>query len=495
MTQNKYYRYLKLAAKKEKVAQDVPLEEEEEGAAEGEKTKKAPAGGGGKADIPGEWIEFYNDVGDEQVQNPLTGRVIKWKTMITYRSKDKKIDEMVQDKYNKWKQDRKEKEEKEKEEEWDRDKDLEEYKKSKDEPGEVEVEDGYSISESAKGVIGELKEQGAEDLPDPDDIEDALNDPEKRKKLRDNLELQLFQKSLQKELFDKLRELLHVMGADENDLEDLLRDDPALAKGLIEKKEKEKKKEPEMLSQKKVKLAQKISSMFLSGMRPKTAKKKAPASKEKKKGKGWTKLPKGWTQESFNKFYEKITEGGKDPFYACVEKLKGKMDKPEAFCAATLDKAKGTTSWRGSGGQKKTAFEYYVKWARDLENPQKVAFFPRSKRITPLQEKSIRAFDQALSGARLGDPVSNLIGESVLGPLKRYLMLNRNPEFKRTLVYLQLRLPTNFIQDVRRELSGKTRNTREHEHAINWLGAKYRPIIFKLAEKASRAREEKGFRS
>lgn len=410
MTRNKYALYLKYASKA-KLAQDIPLEEEEEGA-NTEKPKGSAGGGAGgvKGDVPGEWIEFYNDIGDEKVVNPLTGRKIKWKTMITYRSKDDRLKKLVDDKHDEWKKNKMEEMEREEESNFDRDKAIQDYKDHKGKEGDVEVEEGYSLRDKTEEVVGDLQNEGVDDLPDRYDIAKALEDPEKRKELREKLETHLFHKEMKKQIFEKLRDLLQIMGADERDLEDLLNDDPSLAKGMVEKgsgqdkkkgkknkdselgededededdnplapkkkKDISKKKslpktkspldreeepepekgdnEKEVLSDKKknVKLASKLASQFLTA----------------KKGKGWSKLPKGWTEESFSKFYDSISKGKEDPFKACVTKLKGNMEKPEAFCAATIDKAKGTTSWRSEGRKKKTASDYYKKWLEDLD--------------------------------------------------------------------------------------------------------------------------------
>lgn len=73
---------------------------------------------------------------------------------------------------------------------------------------------------------------------------------------------------------------------------------------------------------------------------------------------GWSNLPKGWTDESFQSFWAKITEENPEhPFTACVEKLKGKVNNPEGLCAAAKDKALGTTYWRGPSKNKKARKE------------------------------------------------------------------------------------------------------------------------------------------
>lgn len=73
---------------------------------------------------------------------------------------------------------------------------------------------------------------------------------------------------------------------------------------------------------------------------------------------GWENLPKGWTKKSVEKFARSLTkESGKTPddegwFYACVDKIKGELDDPEAFCASLRDQVKGHTYWRGKDKDK-----------------------------------------------------------------------------------------------------------------------------------------------
>lgn len=67
---------------------------------------------------------------------------------------------------------------------------------------------------------------------------------------------------------------------------------------------------------------------------------------------GWSGTPKGWTPESIKKFGQSLVKGGatkEDFFKKCVEKMKDKMDKPEAFCASVKDEVHGSTFWRGKG--------------------------------------------------------------------------------------------------------------------------------------------------
>lgn len=64
------------------------------------------------------------------------------------------------------------------------------------------------------------------------------------------------------------------------------------------------------------------------------------------------KLPKGWTQDSLKKFAKSLTnkEGTQEKFFErCVNKMKGKLDNPEGFCASVKDELHGSTYWRGKG--------------------------------------------------------------------------------------------------------------------------------------------------
>jgi len=79
-----------------------------------------------------------------------------------------------------------------------------------------------------------------------------------------------------------------------------------------------------------------------------------------KESSGWSSLPKGWTQKSIKKFVENLTGKSKTPFTKCVERMKGKMDNPEAFCASTLDQYHGHTMWRGK--KKKSAKKVADRW-------------------------------------------------------------------------------------------------------------------------------------
>jgi hypothetical protein len=77
--------------------------------------------------------------------------------------------------------------------------------------------------------------------------------------------------------------------------------------------------------------------------------------KKKKKSKkpSWKDMPEGWEDsKSVKKYWKSLTEGDEHPFAKCVEKMKGKMKKPEGFCAKTKDVSEGGTGWRGKERKK-----------------------------------------------------------------------------------------------------------------------------------------------
>jgi hypothetical protein len=48
----------------------------------------------------------------------------------------------------------------------------------------------------------------------------------------------------------------------------------------------------------------------------------------------WETLPKGWTEESLNSFWNSLTGDRKHKITACMKKMEGKIDNPGAFCAS-----------------------------------------------------------------------------------------------------------------------------------------------------------------
>lgn len=71
-----------------------------------------------------------------------------------------------------------------------------------------------------------------------------------------------------------------------------------------------------------------------------------PLEAQTKTAKGWDKLPKGWTQESVNKFWSGLTGERKHKVTACIKKLDGKVDDPGAVCASLADMIPEMKGWR-----------------------------------------------------------------------------------------------------------------------------------------------------
>lgn len=69
----------------------------------------------------------------------------------------------------------------------------------------------------------------------------------------------------------------------------------------------------------------------------------------------WKKLPRGWTDESFKKFWNTLTEANPDhPVTECITRMEGKIGDPGAFCAAAKDRIEGgDTSWRSEAARKR----------------------------------------------------------------------------------------------------------------------------------------------
>jgi len=76
---------------------------------------------------------------------------------------------------------------------------------------------------------------------------------------------------------------------------------------------------------------------------------------------GFTDKPEGWTDKSIKKYTKTFTSKMKGDakskgfFDKCVEKMKGKMENPEGFCASLKDESYGSTHWRGKDKSKKQA--------------------------------------------------------------------------------------------------------------------------------------------
>ena len=81
-----------------------------------------------------------------------------------------------------------------------------------------------------------------------------------------------------------------------------------------------------------------------------------------KQAKGWSKLPKGWTQDSVKKLWASLSGDRKHKVTACIKKMTGKVDDAGGFCAGLADMVE--PGWRENRasvlpvGAKITGFEY-----------------------------------------------------------------------------------------------------------------------------------------
>ena len=78
------------------------------------------------------------------------------------------------------------------------------------------------------------------------------------------------------------------------------------------------------------------------------AKKKDKDKKDDKKDGKKSKKKKGLKPAA-----DGMMKGKAHPWQHCYNKMKGKVDSPEAFCAKMKDVHKGTTDWRSTEGLKK----------------------------------------------------------------------------------------------------------------------------------------------
>lgn len=90
-----------------------------------------------------------------------------------------------------------------------------------------------------------------------------------------------------------------------------------------------------------------------------------------RQAKKWSKLPKGWTQDSVEKFWNTLTGDNKHKVTKCIKQMEGKggVDDPGAFCASLADKVMGT-GWR-HGPRKKQGNGDMLQYFAD--NPDKLA--------------------------------------------------------------------------------------------------------------------------
>jgi hypothetical protein len=58
----------------------------------------------------------------------------------------------------------------------------------------------------------------------------------------------------------------------------------------------------------------------------------------------WEKLPRGWTQDSVEQFWDTLTGDVKHKVTKCIKQMDGKLDDPAAFCASVADQV--DPGWR-----------------------------------------------------------------------------------------------------------------------------------------------------
>lgn len=78
----------------------------------------------------------------------------------------------------------------------------------------------------------------------------------------------------------------------------------------------------------------------------------------------WDKLPKGWTQESVQSFWETLTGDNKHKVTKCIKEMKGKFDDPGAFCASLADKV--DPGWRSRRASETRSQRIATKWLRGI---------------------------------------------------------------------------------------------------------------------------------
>jgi uncharacterized protein YunC (DUF1805 family) len=100
----------------------------------------------------------------------------------------------------------------------------------------------------------------------------------------------------------------------------------------------------------------------------------------------WDRLPKGWTQDSVDKFWGTLTGDNKHKVTKCIKEMDGKVDDPGAFCASLADKVMGP-EWRK---KKKAALNWQPVTGAALDKVVRVfgaQFDPWKDRLEDLEGK------------------------------------------------------------------------------------------------------------
>ena len=142
----------------------------------------------------------------------------------------------------------------------------------------------------------------------------------------------------------------------------------------------------------------------------------------------WHSMPSGWTDESRKKFWESV--GGS--VTKCMEKLKGNVDDPGAFCASLKDRIEGDTDWRGpeksAREEAKTAAQEFSdslladKIAKVFHNEDALKSYLKTHPKADPSKHSVKNKGKKDKGKGKPDPKNPLKG---LSPEKRKKVLER----------------------------------------------------------------------
>lgn len=95
----------------------------------------------------------------------------------------------------------------------------------------------------------------------------------------------------------------------------------------------------------------------------------------------WETLPKGWTDESLKKFWDKITGDVKHKVTKCIKEMEGKFDDPGAFCASLADRV--DPGWRSRTAMEHTSPEALKEYLKEHPNAD-----PKNHTVKKAPEKA-----------------------------------------------------------------------------------------------------------
>jgi len=117
---------------------------------------------------------------------------------------------------------------------------------------------------------------------------------------------------------------------------------------------------------------------------------------------GFTRYPKGWSNDSVKKFGKTLSKrmkGGvksKGFFDKCVNKMRGKVDNPEGFCAGVKDETYGSTGWRGKGKSPGQVSADVKKAKFKVEGLERILEYEEAYFITQCDKENDRIEDKLL---------------------------------------------------------------------------------------------------